>query len=145
MPKLFVNLPVSDLQRSVEFFTRLGFTFDERFTDENATCMLFGEDAYFMLLVEKFFKGFTTKDVSDTRSSAEAIFAIGVDSRAAVDDLAEKALAAGAGPSMDPMDEMGMYGRSFADLDGHLWEVFFMDEAAMAAAASEQAGAAPQQ
>jgi uncharacterized protein len=145
MHKMFVNLPVSDLQRSVEFFTRLGFSFDPRFTDENATCMLVGEDAYVMLLVEKFFKGFTRKDIGDARSITEAIFALGVGSREAVDDLLDKALAAGAGPSMEPMDEAGMYGRSFEDLDGHLWEVFFMNEAAMAAAAPQTGEAAPAQ
>jgi len=131
MSKLFVNLPVSDLQKSVEFFTQLGFTFDQRFTDERATCMIVGEDVYVMLLVQDFFQNFTKKDVTDARSSTEAIFAIGAGSREAVDELADKALAAGAGPSIEPMEETGMYGRSFQDLDGHLWEVFYMDEAAL--------------
>src|SRR5215210_2484220 len=138
MSKLFVNLPVSDLQKSVEFFTELGFRFDERFSDENATCMIVGEDAYVMLLVQDFFKGFTKKDLSDARSSTEAIFAITVDSREGVDDLADRAVAAGAGPSSDTMDQGGMYVRSFQDLDGHLWEVFFMDEAAMQEAGAQE-------
>jgi len=139
MSKLFVNLPVSDLSKSVDFFTKLGFRFDERFTDERATCMIVGEDAYVMLLVEDFFQGFTKKDLTDARSSTEAIFAITADTREGVDDLADRAVAAGAGPSNAPMDEGGMYVRSFQDLDGHLWEVFFMDEAAM-----QQAGAQEQ-
>jgi len=143
MSKLFVNLPVSDLQKSVEFFTQLGFTFDQRFTDERATCMIVGEDAYFMLLVQDFFKGFTKKDVTDARSSTEAIFAIGAGSREAVDELADKALAAGAGPSNEPMEETGMYGRSFQDLDGHLWEVFYMDEAAMQEMAAQGTSGQP--
>jgi len=93
--------------------------------------MIVGEDAYVMLLVQEFFKGFTPKDLSDSRSSTEVILTIDAPSREAVDELVDKALAAGAGARGDPMDEGGMYGRSFQDLDGHLWEVGYLDEAAM--------------
>lgn len=129
--KVFVNLAVKDLKRSVDFFTELGFTFNPQFTDENATCMIVSEDAYFMLLVEDYFKTFTKKGLSDTRSSAEAIYALSAESREDVDDLVSKALAAGGQPSSDPVDQGFMYGKSFQDPDGHLWEVFWMDPSAI--------------
>ena len=129
--KLFVNLPVADLNRSVGFFTELGFTFDERFTDETATCMLIGEDAYAMLLTRAKFEEFATKPIADAQSPTEALFAVTAESREAVDDLADKALAAGASPAKEPYDMGFMYGRSFHDLDGHHWEVFWMDPVAV--------------
>jgi len=130
--KMFVNLPVKDLDRSVEFFTALGFTFDPRFTDANATCMLVGEDAYVMLLVTDMFTTFTTKEVADATTSTGAIIAVSAGSREEVDELAEAALAAGATPAGDPADHGFMYYRSFHDLDGHHWEVLWMDPAAAA-------------
>ena len=129
--KLFVNLPVADLEKSVAFFTTLGFTFDERFTDETATCMLIGEDAYAMLLTRSKFEEFATKQIADARTQTEALFAITADTREGVDELADKALAAGATPAKDPSDMGFMYGRSFNDLDGHHWEVFWMDPVAV--------------
>jgi predicted lactoylglutathione lyase len=129
--KMFVNLPVEDLDRTVDFFTKLGFSFDPRFTDENATCMLVGEDAYVMLLVQPFFKGFTKKELVDTSTHTEAIVALSAESREEVDDLADKALAAGGAPANDPQDHGFMYERSFHDPDGHLWGVFWMDPAAL--------------
>ncbi|MCZ7527855.1 MAG: VOC family protein [Acidimicrobiia bacterium] len=128
---LFVNLPVRDLDKSVDFFTRLGFAFDPRFTDENATCMILSDQAYVMLLVEDFFKTFTTKDVCDATTHTEAILALSAGGRAQVDELVDEALAAGASPANEPVDQGFMYGRSFQDLDGHLWEVMWMDEAAL--------------
>jgi uncharacterized protein len=125
--KLFVNLPVGDLDRSVEFFTKLGFSFDPRFTDETATCMLIGEDAYAMLLVESKFGEFTKKGVADANARTEAILAITAESRDEVDSLAETALASGGSAANDPYDMGWMYGKSFNDPDGHLWEVFWMD------------------
>lgn len=125
--KLFVNLAVRDLQRSVDFFTKLGFAFDSRFTDETATCMLVGEDAYVMLLVESRFADFTRKGLSDATKGTEAILAFSVESREQVDQLAETALASGGSPANEPMDLGFMYQRSFDDPDGHLWEVFWMD------------------
>ena len=129
--KIFVNLAVKDLDKAVEFFTRLGFSFDPRFTDENATCMIVSEEAFVMLLVRDRFKDFTKKEIADSTTHTEAILAVSAESREAVDELAETALAAGAQPANDPMELGFMYGRSFQDLDGHLWEVMWMDPSAV--------------
>jgi predicted lactoylglutathione lyase len=124
---IFINLPIKDLKRSVEFFTKLGFTFNPQFTDENATCMIIGENIYAMLLVEKRFRDFTTKQICNTATHTELIIAIDADNNAGVDELANKAIAAGASESR-PAEDLGfMYQRSFQDLDGHIWEVFYMD------------------
>jgi predicted lactoylglutathione lyase len=125
--KIFVNLPVRDLNRSVAFFTQLGFTFNPQFTDENATCMIVGEDIFVMLLVENFFKTFTHKEISDATRSTEVIVSLSTDSREAVDAMVHKAVAAGATTPRDPKDYGFMYQHGFQDLDGHLWEVFFME------------------
>ncbi|NVJ24419.1 MULTISPECIES: VOC family protein [Myxococcus] len=130
--KIFVNLPVESLERSVGFFTKLGYTFNPQFTDANATCMVINEHIYAMLLVKPFFKSFIKKEISDATKSTEVIIALTVDSRAAVDALMEKALAAGAKESKEKMDQGFMYQRSFEDLDGHQWESFWMDPAAVA-------------
>ncbi|MCW2638732.1 MAG: extradiol dioxygenase [Dactylosporangium sp.] len=129
--KIFVNLPVKDLGKSMEFFTKLGYSFDQQFSDENAGCLVISDDIYAMLLVEPFFKSFTKKDIVDATTSTEAILCLGVESRQRVDELVDKALAAGGLPSNDTMDQGFMYGRSFQDLDGHLWEVMYMDAAAV--------------
>ena len=129
--KLFVNIPVSDLQRSITFFEALGFTFNRQFTDATATCMLVGEDAYFMLLTRARFTEFSKRPVGDARKETNALFAISVDSRAQVDTVVQQALAAGGSPAADPQDHGFMYGRSFYDLDGHHWEVFWMDPSAI--------------
>ena len=129
--QIYVNLPVQNLDKSVEFFTELGFKFNPQFTDENATAMIVNDDAVVMLLVEEFFKSFTNKQVCDTTTHTEAILALSADSREHVDELVNKALAAGGQPSNDPMDEGFMYGWSFQDLDGHLWEVIYMDPEAV--------------
>ncbi len=129
--QIFVNLPVKDLNKSIEFFTKLGFTFNQQFTDENATCMIIGVNIYAMLLVEKFFKTFTKKEIADTTKMTEAIIALSMDNREKVDEMGEKALAAGATPSNETQDHGFMYTRSFQDLDGHIWEVFHMDESAI--------------
>ncbi|MGH3917656.1 MAG: VOC family protein [Pseudonocardiaceae bacterium] len=125
--KIFVNLPVKDLVKSIDFFTALGFTFNPQFTDENATCLVISDDIYVMLLTESFFKTFTNKAVVDATRSTEAILALGVDSRQRVDELVDDALAAGGLPGGFSNDEGFMYGRSFQDPDGHLWEVLYMD------------------
>lgn len=129
--KIFVNLPVKDLNQSVTFFNKLGFTFNAQFTDEKATCMIIGEDIFVMLLKEDFFKTFTGKPIADATKSTEAIIALSADSREEVDAMANKALEAGAAFSKDPQDQGFMYGRSFQDPDGHLWEVFWMDPGAV--------------
>jgi uncharacterized protein len=130
--KIFLNLPVRDLQRSVDFFSKLGFTFNPQFTDENATCMIVSEEAFVMLLVEARFKDFTRKQICDTRSQTEGIFALSAESRAEVDELVKTAIAAGGTHAADPIDHGFMYGWSFHDLDGHHWEVFYMDPSAIA-------------
>lgn len=127
MPRqLFVNLPVKDLDRSVKFFTALGFEFNPQFTDENATCMIIGSDCFAMLLVEKYFSTFTDKPIADAAGSVEVINAIRLDSREDVDAMADQALASGGSTFADPKDYGFMYQRSFQDPDGHLWEVFHM-------------------
>lgn len=127
--KIFVNLPVKDLNQSIEFFTRLGYEFNPQFTDENATCMIVAEDIYVMLLVEEFFKSFTNKEIGDTKKSAEVIMGLSAESRTAVDDIVAKAMAAGATKAGDPQDHGWMYQKSFHDLDGHRWEYLYMEEA----------------
>jgi uncharacterized protein len=129
--KIFVNIPVRELNKSVDFFTKLGFNFNPQFTDENATCMIVGEDIFVMLLVEKFFKSFTKKEICDTSKSTEAILALSVESREKVDQMIDKAVGAGGSEPREKQDHGWMYGRSFEDIDGHLWEVFFMEESTM--------------
>src|SRR6476620_3489962 len=128
---IFVNLPVKDLNKTVEFFTKLGFTFNPQFTDENGTCMIVGKDIFVMLLVEKFFKTFTKKEISDTTKNTEAIVALSAQSREEVDQMMDKVLGAGGREARDLQDHGWMYGRSFEDINGHLWEIFYMDESAM--------------
>jgi predicted lactoylglutathione lyase len=131
--RIFINLPVKDLARSTEFFTGLGFPLDQRFTDENAGCLIISDDIYAMLLTEPFFQTFTARDIPDTSKTAEAIVALEVDSRQRVDELADQAIGTGGAPAGEPMEQYGMYGRRFEDPDGHLWEVFHMDPAAVPA------------
>ncbi len=130
--KLFVNIPVGDVQRSITFFEALGFSFNPQFTDATATCMLVGEDAYFMLLTRDRFTGFSKRPMSDPRRETNALFALSVNSREEVDAMVRKAVAAGGSHAVDPQDHGFMYGWSFYDLDGHHWEVFWMDPAAIA-------------
>ena len=128
--KLFVNLPVRDLKRSKEFFGRLGFDFNPQFTNDQGACMLVGEDAYVMLLDEAFFRTFTKRELCDTSRHTEGLFSLSCESRAEVDRLVATAVSAGGRHAMDPQDHGFMYGWSFYDLDGHHWEVFWMDAAA---------------
>ena len=117
--KIFVNLPVRDLPRSIEFFRALGYTFDKRYTNESGAGLVLGDDIFVMLLTKPFFKGFITNEVADTRQVAEVINALSVDSRDAVDTLVEKALSVGGAPSKETNDMGYMYSRSFLDPDGH--------------------------
>lgn len=130
--KLFVNIPVGDLQRAITFFEALDFTFNPQFTDPSATCMLVGEDAYFMLLTKERFTGFSKRPMGEPRTETNALFALGVNSREEVDAMVQKAVAAGGSHAADPQDHGFMYGWSFYDLDGHHWEVFWMDPRAIA-------------
>ena len=125
--KIFVNLPVQDLPRSMEFFRALGYTFNTQFTDENAACLVLGDDIFVMLLLKPFFKGFITNEVADAKQVAETIIALSVDSRDAVDTLVDKACQPAVHRPRNSSDMGFMYSRSFLDPDGHHWEVFYMD------------------
>jgi uncharacterized protein len=129
--QLFLNLPVKDLPKSREFFTRLGFEFNDEFSDDNAASMVLSDDGYVMLLAEEFFKTHVKKEIADTGKTIEAIAALGVESRERVDDIVEKAVANGGVEPNEAKDEGFMYGRGFYDLDGHFWEVFHMDMSAI--------------
>ena len=129
--KIFVNLAVRDLKKSKQFFSALGFGFNPKFTDDNAACLIVSDEAFVMLLTEPFFKTFTRREPCDTTRQSEGLFALSCDSRAEVDELVRKAIAAGGTHAMDPQDHGFMYGWSFYDLDGHHWEVFWMDPKAV--------------
>ncbi|MFJ6673954.1 VOC family protein [Actinosynnema sp. NPDC091369] len=128
--KIFVNLPVTDLAKSIGFFAALGFAHNPKFTDENASCVVFSDTVYAMLVTGPYFKTFTTKEIADSATTTEVIVSLALDSREQVDELADKALAAGGGFVKEAEDHGFMYGRSFEDLDGHVWNVFWMDESA---------------
>ena len=125
--KMFVNLAVRDLKKSMDFFRKLGFEFNPKFTDDKAACMIINEKAYVMLLGEPFFKTFTKRQLCDTTKQTEGLFALSCESRAEVDEMVKKAVAGGGKHAMDPQDHGFMYGWSFYDLDGHHWEVMWMD------------------
>lgn len=125
--KIFVNLPVKDLQKSMGFFSKLGYSFHPQFTDEKAACMVISEDIYAMLLREEFFQGFTPKPIADAHKNTEVLIALSADSRAAVDDMLARVLATGGKEAREPQDMGFMYNRSFNDPDGHIWEIFWMD------------------
>ena len=129
--KIFVNLPVKDLDKSKEFFSKLGFAFNAQFTNKDAACMVISEDNYAMLLVESFFKTFTKKEIVNAKKSTEVLVALSSESKESVDKMLHNALAAGAKEANEPQDHGFMYGRSFEDLDGHIWEIFWMDPKAI--------------
>jgi uncharacterized protein len=129
--QIFVNLPVKDLKRSVDFFTQLGYTFNPQFTDENATSMVVSDTIYVMLLVEGFFKTFTSKEIADATKTTEAIVCLSAESRAEVDELVGKAVAAGAKTPREAQDHGFMYQHGYEDLDGHLWELVYMEPGGM--------------
>lgn len=126
---LFVNLAVQDLVRTKAFFAALGFTFNPQFTDDNAACMVVNDQALVMLLARPFFQGFTSRAICDSTTHAEGLYGVSCTSRAEVDSLMDKALAAGATDANKVQDHGFMYGRAFFDLDGHHWEVMWMDPA----------------
>ena len=129
--KIFVNLPVKDLNKSIQFFTKLGYKFNAQFTDETATSMIISEDIYVMLLSEKRFKDFTNKPVIDATKGTEVILCLSAESRKEVDEMVAKAVKAG-GTTPNPKQDLGfMYGWGFQDLDGHLWEIMYMDPGAV--------------
>jgi predicted lactoylglutathione lyase len=124
--QIFVNLPVKDLKRSVLFFTGLGYTFNPTFTDENATCMILGDNLFVMLLVEKFFTSFTNKTVADTSKTTEVLTCMACSSREQVDTLVAKARAGGGKVPRESQDHGFMYSHGYEDLDGHTWELVHM-------------------
>lgn len=128
---VFINLPVRDLERTKAFFTALGFTYNPQFTDANAACMVLSDQALVMLLAEPFFKGFTKRQICDTSTHTEVLVAVSCTSRDDVDEMVRKAIAAGGAPAMPPVDHGFMYGSSFYDVDGHHWEVTWMDPKAI--------------
>ncbi len=127
--KIFVNLPVSDLDRSMKFFKNLGYTFNPQFTDETAACLVISDDIYAMLLTHEKAREFTKKDIADATRSTEVFIALTAESREKVNELADKALRSGGSKVREPEDYGFMYGRSFNDPDGHIWEVIWMDPA----------------
>lgn len=128
--KIFINLPVKNLNKSIDFFTKLGYSFNQQFTDEKATCMIISEHIYVMLLVTEFFQTFTQKQVADAMKYTESIICLSAESRDEVDELVRKAQEAGAVVATQPQDHGWMYQHGFQDLDGHLWEIAYMDEQA---------------
>jgi predicted lactoylglutathione lyase len=133
--QIYVNMPVKNLERSMTFFKALGFNFNPQFTNEQGACMVVSENIYVMLLIESFFKTFTPNPICDARKSTEMLVCLSRDSREAVDALVGKAVTAGAATPNKPQDSGFMYGHGFQDLDGHLWEVVYMDMEAFAAQA----------
>lgn len=133
--KIFVNLPVKNLKKSVDFFTKLGFSFNPQFTDETATCMIVSEDIFVMLLTEQKFKTFTPKALCDATKSTEVLVALSLDSVKEVQEMVRKAVAAGGSTYNEPQDHGFMYQHGFQDPDGHIWEFFYMDPAAIPQAA----------
>ncbi|HLC96846.1 MAG TPA: VOC family protein [Candidatus Nanoarchaeia archaeon] len=130
--KIFINLPVRDLQKTIAFFTKLGFKFNPQFTNKNATCMIIEKNIFVMLLVEKFFRGFIPgREICDTEKSTEALLSLSADSRKEVDEMVKKVIAAGGEEYRNPQDYGWMYGRAFKDLDGHIWETGYMDMSKM--------------
>ena len=128
---IFVNLPVKDLDKSKAFFGKLGYSFNPQFTDETAACMVISDVIYVMLLTEAKFKDFTRKPIADATKSTEVLVALSADSKDRVNTLVDAALKAGATEARDTMDYGFMFGRSFNDLDGHIWEIIWMDPSAV--------------
>ena len=130
--KIFINLPVKDLQQTIAFYTKLGFTFNEQFTNENGTCMIVSDSIFVMLLVEPFFKTFIPhKEISNAQKSTEVLLCISAENRESVDRMVSLAIAAGGSSPMPKQDYGWMYSHAFEDLDGHIWEVAYIDETAI--------------
>lgn len=125
--KIFINLPVKDLDKSMAFFKAIGFSFNPQFTDKTAACMVMSEDIYAMLLTHEKVKEFTNKPIADAHKTLEVLTALAVESKTNVNEIAEKAIKAGGTEAYSPKDYGFMFARSFQDPDGHIWEVFWMD------------------
>lgn len=126
--QIYVNLPVVDLRRAKTFFEALGLAFDPRMTNDAAACLVLGENLYAMLLSHDFFKGFTAKPIADATKSTEVLVCLSCESRAEVDSVVAKAVAAGGTAPRPPQDHGFMYSHGFEDLDGHIWELIHMPD-----------------
>jgi uncharacterized protein len=135
---IFINMPVNDLKKSIEFFTKLGYTFNDNFTGDTTACMIISDTIYVMLMAEEKFQSFTSKTICDASTSTEGWLSLSLGSRKEVDDIAEKALSAGGSIIHDPEDEGFMYSIPVQDLDGHVWNYFHMDMAAFEKLQDEQ-------
>jgi uncharacterized protein len=125
--KVFINLPVKDLQKSMTFFDGLGYEFNAQFTDDNAACMVVSEHIFVMLLTENFFSQFTKKEICNAKTHTEVLISLEAESKQKVDEIVAKAKSLGASIYSEPNDHGWIYQHSFADLDGHQWEFAFMD------------------
>ena len=128
--QIFVNLAVADLPKSKAFFESLGLAFNPQFTNEQGACLVLGDNIFAMLLVKDFFKTFTGKPLVDPREATEVLLCVSCESRAEVDAIVAKAVAAGGTAPNAPQDHGFMYGHGFEDLDGHVWELVWMDPSA---------------
>jgi len=128
--KIFVNLPVADLDKSVAFFKAIGFSFNQQFTDETAACMIVSDDIFVMLLTHEKFKMFTPKDIADATKTSEVLVCLSCESRQSLDETVRQAVAAGGTTHNEPQDHGWMYAHGFQDLDGHIWELVFMEPGA---------------
>lgn len=128
--KIFVNLPVSDLNKTMAFFQKLGFGFNQQFTDKTAACMVVSDDIFVMLLTHAKFKTFTPKVICDATKSTEVLVCLTAESRDKVNDMVRKAVAGGGTTYNEPQDHGFMYGHGFQDPDGHIWELIYMEPSA---------------
>ena len=131
--QIFLNLPVKELKKSMDFFYQLGFSFNPKFTDDKAACMIISDKIFTMLITEEFYKTFTNKTICDASKSSEVLISLSVESQEQVNEIIEKVEKVGGSEYMVAKDYGWMYHRSFLDLDNHHWEVFFMDESQMPA------------
>ena len=138
--QIFVNLPVKDLNRSISFYTGLGYTVNPQFTNEQGACIVISDTIYLMILVEEFFQGFTKKQIADAHKTTEVLLCLSAETREGVDELVNKAIAAGGTTPNDSNDHGFMYQWGFQDPDGHLWEVAWMDMSAVPEDMNAEAG-----
>lgn len=129
--QIYINLPVKDLKKSIEFFTKLNFKFNSQFTDETATCMIISDDIYVMLLTHEKFKTFTPNEICDAKKNTEVLVCLSCENRGRVDEMVRIAVAAGGNTYNQSQDYGFMYAHGFQDLDGHIWEVMHMDPSAL--------------
>ena len=128
MKKIFINLPISNLKETMDFFTKLGFTFNQKFTNENATCMIIEENIYVMFLVEEYFKTFTDKELIDRKTHIGQLLSLPMESKETVDSFTTLALSIGGTKARNTIDMGFMYQKSFNDINNYTWEIFWMDE-----------------